>query len=52
MRVIVYAWLNDQATLHKAGAKSDVYAVFQRMLARGEVPSDIDALTKSGSEIE
>jgi len=52
VRVIVYAWLNDEATLRKAGAKTDVYAVFQRMLARGEVPSDIDALTKGGSEIE
>jgi toxin YhaV len=52
VRVIVYAWLNDEATLRKAGAKTDVYAVFQRMLARGEVPSDIDALAKRGSEIE
>jgi len=50
--VIVYAWLNDEATLRKAGAKTHVYAAFQRMLARGEVPSDIDALTKGGSEIE
>lgn len=52
VRVIVHAWLNDEATLRKAGAKSDVYAVFQRMLVRGEVPSDIDALTKAGSAIE
>ena len=52
VRVIVYAWLNDEATLRKAGAKTDAYAVFQRMLARGEVPSDIDALTRGGSEIE
>lgn len=52
VRVIVYAWLNDEATLRKAGAKTDVYAVFQRMLARGEVPSDIDALTKGGSKVE
>ena len=52
VRIIVYAWLNDEATLRKAGAKTDVYAVFQRMLARGEVPSDIAELTKRGSEIE
>jgi len=50
--IIVYAWLNDEATLRKAGAKTDVYAVFQRMLARGEVPSDIEVLKKRGSEIE
>jgi toxin YhaV len=52
VRVIVYVWLNDEATLHKAGAKTDVYTVFQRMLARGEVPSEIDALTKRSAAIE
>ena len=52
VRIIVYAWLNDEAMLRKAGAKTDVYAAFQRMLARGEVPSDIDALTKRGAAIE
>jgi toxin YhaV len=51
VRVIVYAWLNDEATLRKAGARTDVYAVFQRMLARGEVPSDIDELKKRSSEV-
>ena len=52
VRVIVYAWLNDEATLRKAGAKTDVYAVFQRMLERGEVPSDIEELKERGSELE
>lgn len=46
VRLIVYAWLNDEDTLRKAGSKTDVYAAFQRMLARGEVPGDIDALLK------
>ena len=49
--IIVYAWLNDEATLRKSGAKTDVYAVFQRMLAHGEVPSDIEVLKKRGSVI-
>ena len=44
VRIIVYAWLNDEASLRKAGAKTDVYAVFRKMLARGEVPSDIAEL--------
>lgn len=51
-RIIVYAWLNDEATLRKAGAKTDVYAVFQRMLRRGEVPSDIKELKKRASAID
>lgn len=36
---IVYAWLNDEASLRKDGAKTDVYAVFKAMLRRGTVPS-------------
>lgn len=50
VRLIVYAWLNDEDTLRKVGAKTDVYAAFQRMLARGEVPGDIDALLKESRE--
>ncbi len=44
VKLIVYVWFNDEDTLRKAGAKSDVYAVFRRMLERGEVPGSIEAL--------
>ena len=44
VKLIVYVWFNDEDTLRKAGAKSDVYAVFRRMLERGEVPESIAAL--------
>ena len=37
VKPIVYVWFNDEDTLRKAGAKSDVDAVFRRMLERGEV---------------
>ena len=43
-RTIVYAWLNDESTLRKAGSRTDPYAVFHRMLERGTPPSDWDAL--------
>lgn len=43
-RVIVYAWVNDRHTLRKAGAASDPYAVFGRMLAQGYPPDDLPAL--------
>ena len=39
-RVIVYAWVNDRDTLRKAGAGTDPYAVFGRMLAGGDPPDD------------
>lgn len=44
VKVIVYAWFNDEDTLRKAGAKTDVYEAFRRMLVRGEVPSGMDEL--------
>jgi len=44
MRVIVYAWVNDRNTLRKAGASTDPYAVFARMLANGTPPNDWPAL--------
>ena len=43
-RVIVYAWVNDRATLRKAGAASDPYTVFAAMLASGNPPDDWPAL--------
>jgi len=43
-KVIVFVWLNDEDTLRKARAKTDVYAVFHKMLAGGKVPDDFKAL--------
>ncbi len=45
-KVIVYAWVNDEKTLRTAGSKNDPYAVFQKMLGRGNPPDDWDALLK------
>jgi toxin YhaV len=39
-RIIVYAWLNDELTLRKAGSRTDPYHVFGEMLRRGRPPSD------------
>ena len=43
-RVIVFAWVNDEQTLRSAGGKSDPYAVFGKMLERGNPPNDWAAL--------
>ncbi len=43
-KVIVFAWVNDEHTLRSAGSKSDPYAVFQKMLERGNPPDDWAAL--------
>lgn len=44
VKVIVFAWVNDERTLRSAGGKSDPYAVFQKMLERGNPPDDWAAL--------
>lgn len=36
-KTIIYAWMNDETTQRKAGSKTDVYAVFEKMLKSGKV---------------
>ena len=51
VRLIVYVWFNDQDTLRKTGSKTDVYEVFKRMLARGDIPSSMIDLLKASSRL-
>ncbi|PTR35106.1 toxin YhaV [Luteibacter sp. OK325] len=48
-RVIVYAWVNDEGTLRSSGSRSDAYAVFTKMLGRGNPPTDWDALVSESA---
>ena len=50
-RLIVFAWVNDEQSLRKRGAKSDPYAVFRAMLKRGDPPADWDTLVKKAGEV-
>lgn len=43
-RLIVFAWVNDERTLRKAGGKTDPYELFKRMLKSGDPPNDWSAL--------
>jgi toxin YhaV len=43
-KTIVLAWVNDEQTLRSAGSKSDAYALFEKMLERGNPPDDWDSL--------
>lgn len=49
VKLVVYAWFNDEDTLRKTGSKTDVYEVFRRMLARGDVPTSIGDLLRDSS---
>jgi toxin YhaV len=48
-KIILYAWLNDETTLRKAGSKTDVYAIFAQKLSRGEVPDSIEELLRDAA---
>lgn len=41
-KTIIFLYLNDRFTLRKAGARSDVYAVFQRLVIRGEIGASFE----------
>jgi toxin YhaV len=43
-RTIIFAWLNDENTLRKAGSSTDAYAVFRRLLERGTPRTDWESL--------
>ena len=48
---IIYAWLNDELTLRKDGARTDVYVVFQAMLKNGQIPSSFDDLKEASRPV-
>ena len=43
-KIIVLAWVNDDGTLRACESASDAYAVFRKMLKRGNPPDDWNAL--------
>ncbi len=38
-KIIIYAWVNDQATLRAYGSKTDAYKVFGQMIEAGCLPN-------------
>src|ERR1039458_6605208 len=39
-KAIIYAWVNDETTLRKAGSRTDPYVIFNRRLRDGDPPDD------------
>ena len=50
-KVIIYAWVNEQDSSRKAGAKTDPYTIFQSMLAAGDPPSSMAQLMNISKEM-
>jgi toxin YhaV len=51
-KAIVYAWVNDETTLRKAGAKNDPYAIFVKRLRRGNPPDGWDDLLEAAERLK
>lgn len=45
-KAIIYAWVNDETTRRTYGSKTDAYAVFCKMLDRGNPPDTWEMLLK------
>jgi toxin YhaV len=50
--VIIYAWVNDEKTLHQAGGRNDPYSVFSGLLRKGRPPDDWNALVRKRRRTE
>jgi toxin YhaV len=46
-KVLIFAWVNDEGSLRAYGSATDAYAVFAKMLERGNPPDDWTALKKA-----
>jgi toxin YhaV len=51
-KVIIYAWVNDESSLRKAGSKTDPYGVFRSMLVAGDPPGSFDDLLKASTSLK
>ena len=51
-KVIIYAWLNDEKTLRKAGSKTGPYSVFREMLEAGDPPGSIADLLQRSKDLK
>ena len=51
-KVIVYAWVNDENTLRKAGSRTDPYSVFRAMLNAGNPPRTMAELLAVSTRLE
>ena len=50
-KIIVYVWVNDEASLRAYGSKTDAYALFKKMLDSGYPPGSFEELLKQSREI-
>lgn len=50
-KTIVYVWLNDELTLRKEGAKTDVYRVFLKHTSSGRIPASFEQLLRESEPV-
>lgn len=51
-RIIIYAWVNDENTLRRAGSRTDPYAVFLHRLDEGDPPDQWSDLLEDARKLQ
>lgn len=51
VRLIVFAWVNDEKSLRQRGGLNDPYALFRRMLDSGNPPDDWQTLVQRARDL-
>jgi toxin YhaV len=50
-KIIIYAWINDENSLRKVGARTDPYAIFLKRLRQGNPPDSWVDLIKQRQDL-
>lgn len=50
-KIIIYAWVNDEATLRACSSKTDAYSVFKKMLKNGRPPDKWEDLMNQATNL-
>lgn len=51
-KCIIFVWFNDELTLRKEDAKTDCYNVLLRLIKRGTIPDDWNALFNLSDSVD
>ena len=46
-KIIIFVWMNDENTKRAYGSKTDAYATFRSMIAKGNPPDDYNSLIQA-----
>jgi toxin YhaV len=51
-KIIIYAWINEEDQLRKAGDKNDPYRLFAKQLSKADPPESWEELLRASQELK